>query len=285
MADLISYFTISMIHQLWIWILAKIQKHGLPSKAKALARLQASPIPETIKELNELLQKYYHFHTFVLEPTGDTTWPSNRWPRFSFDTASGICILTLYSWSGYSKEENHKVIREIRRWIRSHALKGLLIDLREHEGGNMWPFLQGLSPLLGGSSLLAFGLEKESRKTGENWINMGKLGGIHTGTYVRRDLPFRVAVLVGKHTGSSGEFTALVFHGRKHARLFGATTAGYTSNNTTFRYRKSVFLNLTTHGVTGYNGRFYNGGKHPILPDVIIRGDPMKEAKAYVMSA
>jgi C-terminal processing protease CtpA/Prc len=190
--------------------------------------------------------------------------------------------MTLFGWNGNSKEENRRVIRLICEWISLHEFRGIIIDLREHRGGNMWPYLEGLSPLIGDSTLLAWGRQKESKKNGTKWINMKKSGRFQSGLYTKKDLPFPIAVLVGKQTASSGEFTALALHGRKRVRLFGEPTAGFTSMNRTFTYKKNTSLHLTTDGVTGYNGKFYNGKMKPIIPDVISQ-DPMKEARSYIL--
>jgi C-terminal processing protease CtpA/Prc len=79
-----------------------------------------------------------------------------------------------------------------------------------------------------------------------------------------------VAVLIGPQTASSGEATALAFVGRPDTRLFGTTTAGYTTGNSTFVLFDGSALNLATVAMADRTDTTHMGG---IAPDEAARTD------------
>jgi carboxyl-terminal processing protease len=145
---------------------------------------------------------------------------------------------------------------------------GWIIDLRENSGGNMWPMLAGLDPLLGPSPFGAF-LPPDGTKV--DWVRAN--GKIFQSFKKLKETPptFKLkhgdaplAVLIGPQTASSGEMVVLSFVGRKNARLFGNPTAGYTSANTVHPLSDGAYLVLTESSVADRLGREYSG---PIIPD------------------
>jgi carboxyl-terminal processing protease len=156
---------------------------------------------------------------------------------------------------------------------------GWIIDLRENDGGNMWPMLAGLDPLLGPSP---FGEFPEANGRKEKWVRAH--GNIYPTAETVTETPphFQlkhgnapVAVLVGPRTASSGEMTAIAFVGRKDTRLFGSPTAGFTSANKTFMLSDGAALVLTAAGAADRMGREYVG---PIIPDEQVADDKLMPA-------
>jgi carboxyl-terminal processing protease len=154
------------------------------------------------------------------------------------------------------------------------AICGWIVDLRQNGGGNMWPMLWGLDPLLGTSPFGIF-LAVDGRK--EYWVRAKghifptseNLPETPPGFQVKQsDAP--IAVLIGPHTGSSGEMVAIAFMGRKNVRHFGSPTAGFASANTTHQLSDGAYLALTGAGVSDRLGREYTG---PIIPDEQVDSD------------
>ena len=162
-------------------------------------------------------------------------------------------------------EEMQRLIGELEsagacRWI---------LDLRDNQGGNFWPMLAGLGPLLGdgeaGASLRPNG---ERRRI---WYEAGKVG---LGDYVQlrvRGEPYRmrspgapVAVLQDDETASAAEIVAVAFIARPQTRSFGAATRGATAATRTFPLMDGAALMLAVASTVDRNGRVLNG---PIEPD------------------
>lgn len=129
------------------------------------------------------------------------------------------------------------VARAGLRALDARPLCGWIVDLREDGGGNMWPMLNGVSPLLGASPFGAF-IDPNGRVS--RWLM--RPGGVSIeGTedagwpvyppFQLRQAGLPVAVLTSGSTASSGEAVTLAFSGRPGARRFGTATAGFTTGN------------------------------------------------------
>jgi hypothetical protein len=131
---------------------------------------------------------------------------------------------------------------------------GWVIDLREHNGGDMWPGMRGLAPLLGPGSHGAF----INARGAEPW----PAGSALSRDGLRNpDAP--VAVLLGPKTGSSGEMMAIAFAGRPATRSFGQPTAGFTTANSTVVLSDGAVLAVTSAYVEDRLGRRYEGAMTP----------------------
>jgi carboxyl-terminal processing protease len=145
---------------------------------------------------------------------------------------------------------------------------GWIIDLRQNGGGNMWPMLLGLDPVLGPSPFGAF-LMADGKK--QHWVRAfntiiptpENVAGTPPAFALKHaDAP--VAVLVGPMTASSGEMTAIALIGRQNVRVFGSPTANFTSANSSYPLSDGALLVLTEMSVSNRLGHEYSG---PIIPD------------------
>jgi carboxyl-terminal processing protease len=145
---------------------------------------------------------------------------------------------------------------------------GWVVDLRQNTGGNLWPMLAGVGPLLGEGELAA-SVYPDGRRV-PVWHRDGQAGfGDYTQLRVRS--PYRlfvssvpVAVLQGPATASSAEVLAVAFRSRPATRSFGAPTRGLSAGNRTFALADGAALVLTVAATTDNQGRVYAG---PIVPD------------------
>jgi carboxyl-terminal processing protease len=156
--------------------------------------------------------------------------------------------------------------------IEASDICGWVVDLRQNTGGNLWPMLAGLGPLLGEGQLAA-SVYPDGRRVAV-WHRDGQAGfGDYTQLRVRA--PYRpaaqlpVAVLLGPATASSAEVLAVAFRGRSATRSFGAPTRGLSAGNRTFALADGASLVLTVAATSDTAGHVYLG---PIAPDEIVAG-------------
>lgn len=155
---------------------------------------------------------------------------------------------------------------------------GWIVDLRDNPGGNMWPMLAGLHPLMGDGTVGAF-----RSPDGDTlwWVGNGMAGSgptvQATSRYAHRlarpGPP--VALLVGPRTASSGEALAVAFRGRAHTRSFGEPTFGVPTGNRGFRLTDGSLMFVSASRFVDRAGTVYDG---PIEPDVAVSGDDVLRA-------
>jgi Peptidase family S41 len=152
-------------------------------------------------------------------------------------------------------------------------VKGWIIDLRENTGGNMAPMITGLGPLFDSEKLgslidinnhIESWFYTEGKYKWENEIVMNVSNPVGLGT----QRP--IAVLIGSHTGSSGEAVLISFIGNKKTRSFGQPTWGLTSGNGSFDLRDGARMMLASTIMSDRAGKRYRG---PIEPDQKIESD------------
>ena len=167
---------------------------------------------------------------------GETTLPlAGRYPN-------DILAINIPGHSG-SQESDRTYATTLRSTLATARKIGIcrvLIDLRWNGGGNMWPMLSGLAPLLGQEP---YGYFSNSDGGETAWaISSGTTIGTSGAYGIEQPNPDEakalatapVAVLIGPGTGSSGEFTAIAFRGRPNTMFFGAPTAGFVTANGTY---------------------------------------------------
>ena len=175
--------------------------------------------------------------------------------------------------------------RNISRWI---------IDLRKNSGGNCWPMLAGVGPLLG-DGLYGYFVSGEQRVP-ITYRDGSALQGRHVicrvssrGYKTQRDQK-SIVVLTSKGTVSAGEIVALAFKGRAQTWLIGEPTAGMTTANATYSLSDRSMLVLTICQEADHKGRICEGSiqpdqmvaiETPALGDPVrgtASGDPVKDA-------
>jgi C-terminal processing protease CtpA/Prc len=165
------------------------------------------------------------------------------------------------------------------REFDSSGVCGWIVDLRKNHGGNMWPMLAGLGPLLGDSIVGSFGPASDGAlwryRDGQAWSGSNERpswGGLGTSPPHRLRHPDApVALLIGRATASSGEATLMAFLGRPHTRSFGDSTAGFNSVNNSYQLPDGATMLITV----GYS-RDRLGRSYPlrIAPDEVVNSPP-----------
>jgi C-terminal processing protease CtpA/Prc len=146
--------------------------------------------------------------------------------------------------------------------LEAQKPNGWIVDLRGNQGGNVWPMLAGIGPLLGEGDLGAFqapggSLTPWFYKSGKAGIRSEQ--GEEISAEIKQPSVFKnlppVAVLLDRATGSSGEVVAISFAGRPRTRSFGEHTAGLTTANEPQRLGDGALLVLSVALEVDRNGK------------------------------
>ncbi|MCY7355905.1 MAG: S41 family peptidase, partial [Rudanella sp.] len=155
-------------------------------------------------------------------------------------------------------------------------LKGWVVDLRRNLGGNMYPMIAGLGPIIGeGVCGNFYDIDNQVKATysyqkGASLLNQSVMVEVPK-PYRLINETVKVAVLIGGSTASSGEATTLAFVGRSNTRLFGAASCGLSTGN--YRYDLPFYgykLNLFTLKMGDRTGKIYG---NEIKPDEATTDD------------
>ena len=154
----------------------------------------------------------------------------------------------------------------------SPSLAGWIVDLRGNTGGNMWPMLAGVGPVLG-EGLAGYFVYPGGASTDFEYVaGKAELGGsvlaIASNPYrLLRDTP-RTAVLTDGLTASSGEAITIALKDRANTRSFGAPTCGLSTANASHTLSDGASL-ILTDAVMADRTRMTYGG--PVWPDETIQ--------------
>lgn len=150
--------------------------------------------------------------------------------------------------------------------VTGHACAAI-VDLRQHTGGNMWPGLNGLGPLIGVGEVGSF-------RPGPPWVVSAAERATVDGRPVTSAQPampwlaepadWPVAVLIGPKTASSGEAVAISFSGRPRTRFFGQRTRGLATSNEMVDLREGLTLFLMVSRMADRDGKLFPAG---VIPD------------------
>jgi C-terminal processing protease CtpA/Prc len=151
-------------------------------------------------------------------------------------------------------------------------LVGWIVDLRGNTGGNMWPMIAGLGPVLGEGTLGFFidpvdGIEFTWEYRNGIATNGGQENARVTAPYRLRKGAPRVAVLYDNAVASSGEATAVAFRRRPNTRSFGTPTCGLSTANLAFPLSDGASLYLTVSVMVDRARTIYGDS---IEPDELI---------------
>ena len=271
--DLVDIMQANSVNRLTIdWTSFRAQVLSAAGSAQAIA--DASPaIGVALGLLND-------HHSFYQRPTGGGI--SN--PRFpsgcSVPTVADatmpadIGYLRIGAFSGNAAAEV-ALATDLHLRIAAQdrdALAGWIVDLRGNGGGDMWPMLAGVGPILGEGTAGYFIAPAYTTAWGYN----GTASFDGTFLAVQPEKPYRliaqnprVAVLTNEAVASSGEAIVVAFRGRPNARSFGARTCGVPTANRAFVLSDGASLFLTTALDADRNRVTYDSA---IPPDEALHG-------------
>jgi C-terminal processing protease CtpA/Prc len=143
----------------------------------------------------------------------------------------------------------------------------------------MWPMLAGIGPVLGEGDHLGefFTLDSHSTWKYRNDVAAEIEDGKEEPYPAVAGVPYKlagtpkVAVLIDRGTGSSGEAIAIAFRGRSETRFFGEHTQGASTSNDVVELSDGATMWLTIGVDADRTGKQYMEGFDP--DDVIRLGD------------
>jgi len=169
------------------------------------------------------------------------------------------------------------------------GIKKWIIDLRRNTGGNCWPMLAGLAPLLGNGTYGYFVSDNE--KIPFSYLNGVMMQGKHERCTVTK--PYvstaqkKIVILTSAQTASAGEIVALAFKGLPDVYVYGEPTAGLTTANATYSLSDGYLLVLTVCKEADRSGRICEGKIQPdqlIVPSSSNSKDAAKKLRSDVPS-
>ncbi|HZS47210.1 MAG TPA: S41 family peptidase [Blastocatellia bacterium] len=164
-------------------------------------------------------------------------------------------------------------VQTLIRQFDQNSLIGWIVDLRLNGGGNMWPMLAGIGPILGegeiGGFVGASETEKWAYKNGQS-IEGGNVITKVPAPYVLKNSNLPVAVLTDNFTASSGEAVVVAFRGRNKTEFLGMPTRGLPTANDQFNLSDGAMLNLTVSIDADRTGKTYDS---KIPPDIQVKTD------------
>ncbi|MGN6111858.1 MAG: S41 family peptidase [Luteimonas sp.] len=198
----------------------------------------------------------------------------------------GVPVVEVHGWSG-SVEEGNAAATALRSQL-VHALAtqrcGIVLDFANNHGGNMWPMLAGLAPLVTEGLLGYFqdarGHRQAIARRGEALFLGGKPLPYRAGGAQPAHAAGRVAIVLGPGSASSGEIVPIMFHGQGNVRLFGRPTSGHSTANTMHQLANGGFVGITTGTTLDRDGVEFGG---TIVPDV-AGDDGVADAAQWVRS-
>ena len=193
---------------------------------------------------------------------------------------NGIGYIKIPGFFGNGKLEKAFAVRiqDLIKDLDKHKINGWIIDLRDNGGGNMWPMLLGVGPILGDGTAGYFvncnnNYEKWGYSKGKAFMDTTIV--IQTDSiYQLKNKNKKIAILINNKTASSAEAIAVAFIGLPNTRFFGNATRGLTTGNSTIILSDSSTIFLMTVIYADRNKKLY--GKQ-IIPDEIANDGDAKD--------
>lgn len=238
-------------------LIKTIQKKGIPEKVKKwkIPKLQYDfdNDDEFYEYLLKLAQSYdKHTFTDVYKKEEEKKTKKENYkkdmkhPTIKMLKGNILYIKFYHYFQNFKgwKEDLDNWVKIVKQKIDAYLQKepnGIIIDLTEHYGGNMWPAIHVMYNIYGDNSLLRFTAENK-------WTNIIK-EKISKGTFKDKDLKFTkpIGVIVSTSTRSSGELIAATFVGRKNTFLLGDKTnksGGFMSINAQYPLVKDWIISV-----------------------------------------
>lgn len=184
---------------------------------------------------------------------------------------NGCGYIGISSFVGQDKQEildYGKTLQKSISKLEGEGVKGYIVDLQGNGGGNMFPMLLGLGPLIERNPTAFFRFADGSKHSwgyedGDLYYN-DEIDSQLSNPLVLSEIP-RIALLVDGGTASSAEMVVVSMMG-DYVRVFGSETKNRTTGNAIYRFEDGSKLVLATSMLEDLEGNSYVRG---ITPDEI----------------
>ena len=217
-------------------------------------------------------------HTFLFAPVKDTTSYPEQAPEASL-LDGDILHIVLPAHTGV-KVSDSLYIHTVFDFLQEHLdAKGVIVDLRDNTGGNMYPMITAVSPLLPEGDILKFKSRKRTTPIPLDYVTNSY--GLAPESIGKVPASTPIAILTNSMTGSSGEATLLCFRGLENVKTFGAPSAGYASGNVTHELADGYKFAITRSCDVARTGEVFCDD--PIDPDVPTE-TPLEDAIRWIQA-
>jgi hypothetical protein len=265
---------------------AQVDWPGLAARMVARAGMAQTP-SDTYDAIRSALRDLNDRHSFLTTPSPPTPAveesgparpdrrergeegpePAGRW--LEEDRIAYVLVPSHMGTAAQDAEYSRRLL-EIVGGLDARGPRGWVVDLRRNPGGNMWPMLAGIGPVVGEGKLGEFVHPGDARlewgyRDGKAYLGPMVQAAGPRSLRLKEPDPF-VAVLTGPMTASSGEAVAVAFRGRPRTRSFGAGTAGMSSSTFPYPLRDGATIYLTVSEDADRGGFVYGGTIEPDEP-------------------
>ncbi len=249
----------------------------------------ATTIPDLYPAIALALRLLDDHHSFYLSASGtfvnNPTLPQcSAAPVPNAATPSDIGYVRVAGFSNSALGADVAFADEIQQQIRSRdrpGLAGWIVDVRGNTGGNMWPMIAGVGPVLG-EGVAGYFVPVSGPSTPWGYRNGESFSG--PSQVVRASQPYtliggtaKVAVLTDIAVASSGEAVVVAFRARPNTRSFGTATCGLSTANQSFGLSDGATLYLTVSVMADRSLAPYGV---PLVPDESVAGDAQVVSRA-----
>ncbi len=242
------------------------------AKAEALAAHPASH-EEAVEIVQKALKVAGGKHSFILSADEVTDNDTSAWAMPSVELRDGIAVITLPAFGG-NENDGRRYAATVLEALPDR-LKGVVIDLRDNRGGNMYPMIAAVHRFLPDDDMLRFRSRKGTQPISCDFVMRS------VGMERQPSIECPVAILTNEWTASSGEAVLICFRGMEKVKVFGSPTAGYASANMPFPLPDGSQLVLTTGCDVARTGEEFCDD--PIVPD-ITTDTPQEDALLWLGS-
>lgn len=251
-----------------------------------------SSIEDTYPVIRDVIRQLDEPHTFFVAPQRSSS------PSVNAATAKPPKVLTaMFGRIGYmliptfALRDTPSAIAfatDVRMGLvrlSKEPICGWMIDLRHNEGGNMFPALLGLAPLIGNGKVggirsgavpqfwhylpdkMLLSDRDELPQSDSDFVDREPKAQLVRGVreiLATTGIPTSIgkattpiAVAIGRATSSAGEAIAIALLGLENSKSFGDPTAGRTTGNIGVRMPDGAFLIITVGAFEDRNGLTY----------------------------
>lgn len=261
-----------------------IDWNGFRARVVAAAR-GAQSIPATYPAIQVALDGLGDGHSLYYTPTGTVLGATRRvgCGRANTDMPAlpgDVGYVKVPAFSG-TAEAATTLAADLQRTIMSADgvdVIGWIVDVRGNGGGNMWPMIAGVGPVLG-EGVAGYFIDPTGVTTpwayrdGAAWEGDVANERVAVPYRLRRERP-RVAVLIDNGIASSGEAVVISFKARPDTRLFGDRTCGLSTANAPYPMSDGATLNITEATMADRTRTLYG---YSVQPDDAVPANQVVE--------
>ena len=225
-----------------------------------------------------------HHSYLIPQQTSKTAAPSNESPKVH--VVDGIGVIQMKGYHVFDVQNQQVIlgeswVQDVQAQLDTHwkdVTKGWIIDLRQNDGGSMFPMIGALSrffemPDMGGYYFPQppQPVAVKHRFDGQHFKANDEVYLSFSKAYPLNKNTLPVIVLIGKSTGSSGEFLAQYLKRQPKVTLMGDRTAGVASVNEGMPLPDNLGYYMLT---VGY---YLDEGDKPIFSTEVVPGTLVPE--------